>query len=113
LRDFHSDDVTITLNGWIMDRSIILSRKPEQLPRSPSETGMMPRIYETGPIPSIGEETSDPQEPPQPPTLPEFDDGGSITGILRINQSEGEDAAKHADDTPTENSIRPAKAARR
>lgn len=90
----------------------VLTNKPDKSPTSTSETGMIPRIYETGPIPSIGEESNGEHEPPQPPTLPELDDAGSITGVLRIKRSEGEDADKHADDAPTENSVRTVRLAR-
>jgi hypothetical protein len=62
----------------------VLTKKPEKTSTSTSETGMIPRIYETGPIPSIGEESNGEHEPPQPPTLPELDDASSITGVLHI-----------------------------
>ncbi|NDJ59559.1 MAG: hypothetical protein GYB67_00450 [Chloroflexi bacterium] len=53
-----------------------------------TETGMMPRI---------DDEPMSAHEPPQPDTLPEFDDLGA-TGVMPAF-AEGEDAAKHADDS--------------
>jgi hypothetical protein len=59
--------------------------------RQNSQTGIMPRVD----IESEGE-----HEPPEPATLPDFDDVGSITGKIRI-PTEGEDEAKNADDSAT------------
>jgi len=64
------------------------SDKPEPKRRTGTETGVIQRV-------EIGPEGS--HEPPQPPTLPEFDMGG-ITGSMPL-KSEGEDAAKQRDDT--------------
>jgi hypothetical protein len=53
---------------------------------------------ETGLIPRVDSEPEAAHEPPHPPTVPEFDDSGGITGVVRI-KAEGEDRAKHNDDT--------------
>lgn len=62
--------------------------KPEPKRRTGTETGLIHKV-------EMGGEGS--HEPPQPPTLPEFDFGG-ITGAMPI-KAEGEDAAKQRDDT--------------
>jgi hypothetical protein len=64
------------------------NNKPELKRRTGTETGLIQRV-------EIKPDT--PHEPPQPPSLPEFDIGG-ITGVMPI-KAEGEDAAKHQDDT--------------
>lgn len=55
-------------------------------------------ITATGIIPRVDLEPETPREPPVPPSLPELDDSGGITGIMPI-KAEGEDAAKQDDDT--------------
>ncbi len=62
--------------------------KPEPKRRTGTETGVIQRV-------EIKSDTA--HEPPQPPTLPEFDSGG-ITGVMPI-KAEGEDSAKQHDDT--------------
>ena len=62
--------------------------KPEPKRRTGTETGLVHKVE------MISEGS---HEPPQPPTLPEFDFGG-ITGAMPI-KAEGEDAAKQRDDT--------------
>lgn len=59
--------------------------------RQHSQTGMMPRV---------DVEPDGGHEPPEPTSLPDFDDIGSITGKIRI-ATEGEDEAKNADDSST------------
>lgn len=56
----------------------------------------------TGAMPRVDAEPQVQHEPPQPRTLPEFDDdeAGGITGRVPLT-SEGEDAAKQADDSTT------------
>lgn len=66
--------------------------KPELKRRTGTETGVIQRV-EIRP--------DAPHEPPQPPTLPEFDSGG-ITGMMPL-KAEGEDAAKQRDDTTSIN----------
>jgi len=63
--------------------------KPKKRPYHDGETGEMPRVDEDLPFAS---------EPPQPRSLPELDDTGSSTGVVSI-VTEGEDEAKHADDS--------------
>ncbi|MBI1279026.1 MAG: hypothetical protein GC179_12930 [Anaerolineaceae bacterium] len=62
--------------------------KPEPKRRTGTETGLIQRV-ENKPDAAY--------EPPQPPTIPEFDSGG-ITGVMPL-KAEGEDAAKQQDDT--------------
>jgi hypothetical protein len=62
--------------------------KPELKRRTGTETGLVHKV-------ELGTEGS--HEPPQPPTLPEFDIGG-ITGVMPL-KAEGMDAAKERDDT--------------
>ncbi len=64
------------------------NNKPEPKRRTGTETGLIHKV-------EIGPEGS--HEPPQPPSLPEFDTGG-ITGVMPL-KAEGEDAAKQRDDT--------------
>lgn len=53
-------------------------------------------------MPRIDVEPEIQHEPPQPPHLPELsDDPGAITGIVPRAAEEGEDEAKHADDSAT------------
>lgn len=52
----------------------------------------------TGLIPRVDAEPQSQREPPVPPSLPELDDSGGITGLMPI-KAEGEDGAKHDDDT--------------
>ncbi|MCA0457395.1 MAG: hypothetical protein LCI00_25725 [Chloroflexi bacterium] len=66
--------------------------KPELKRRTGTETGVIQRV-------EIRPEAA--HEPPQPPTLPEFDSGG-ITGMMPL-KAEGEDAAKQRDDTTSIN----------
>lgn len=63
-------------------------KKPEAKRRTGTETGLIQKV-ELGPDGS--------HEPPQPPSLPEFD-AGAITGVMPL-MTEGEDAAKQRDDT--------------
>lgn len=65
---------------------------PGKSRRAASETGAMPRV---------DVEPAIQHEPLEPPTLPEFDDNGGITGTLPRFAEEGEDEAKHADDSAT------------
>jgi hypothetical protein len=53
-------------------------------------------------MPRVDVESEGGHEPPEPATLPDFDDAGSITGKIRI-PTEGEDEAKNADDSATLN----------
>jgi hypothetical protein len=53
---------------------------------------------ETGALPRIDMEPEIQHEPPQPTSVPEIDDRGSITGIIPLI-SEGEDVAKQSDDS--------------
>ena len=62
--------------------------KTEPKRRTGTETGLIHKV-ELGPDGS--------HEPPQPPSLPEFD-SGAITGVMPV-LTEGEDAAKQRDDT--------------
>jgi hypothetical protein len=64
------------------------SDKPEPKRRTGTETGLVHKV-------ELGSQGS--HEPPQPPTLPEFDIGG-ITGVMPL-KAEGMDAAKERDDT--------------
>lgn len=66
--------------------------KPELKRRTGTETGVIHRV-------EVGPDVA--HEPPQPPTLPEFDIGG-ITGMMPL-KAEGEDAAKQRDDTTSIN----------
>ncbi len=69
-----------------------MTDKPRKPRYTGSETGMMPRV-------DVEPETA--HESP-PPTLPELDDDTSgITGTIPL-YTEGEDEAKHADDSATE-----------
>jgi hypothetical protein len=54
----------------------------------------------TGVQPRVDVEPNTHNEPPQPTSLPEFDDPGAITGIIPI-ATEGEDEAKNSDDSAT------------
>jgi hypothetical protein len=56
--------------------------------KSETKTGQMPRI-------DLG---SVPVEPPQPSSVPEAPDPGGTTGIVHVI-GEGEDLAKHKDDS--------------
>lgn len=73
-----------------------MTPNPGKPRRSGSETGVMPRV------------DAEPQvqyEPPQPRTLPEFDDDvGGITGRIPLT-TEGEDEAKQSDDSTTSASV--------
>jgi hypothetical protein len=70
-----------------------MSNKPTRPRHTGSETGMMRRVDGE---PEVA------HEPPQPPTLPELeDDTSGITGTIPL-YAEGEDEAKHADDSATE-----------
>jgi hypothetical protein len=51
-------------------------------------------------MPRVDVEPDGGHEPPEPTSLPDFDDIGSITGKIRI-ATEGEDEAKNADDSST------------
>lgn len=62
--------------------------KPEPKRRTGTETGLIHKV-------ELGQEGA--HEPPQPPTLPEFD-FGAITGVMPI-KAEGVDADKERDDT--------------
>lgn len=64
--------------------------------KSQTKTGQVPRI----------DLSSVPVEPPQPGTLPEAPDPGGTTGVIHV-VGEGEDLAKHKDDSA---SSRPADA---
>lgn len=66
--------------------------KPELKRRTGTETGVIQRVEAS---------SNSAHEPPQPPTLPEFDIGG-ITGMMPL-KAEGEDAAKQRDDTTSIN----------
>lgn len=64
--------------------------KPKKYQRHSSKTGIIPN-FDYNP-----EKT---YEPPQPPTLPEFDQDDGATGVI-ILRAEGDDAAKEAEDDP-------------
>ncbi|MCB9452558.1 MAG: hypothetical protein H6672_14065 [Anaerolineaceae bacterium] len=70
-------------------------------PKKPSYVGTR-----TGVMPRVDVEPDTRQETDQPatsPTLPEFDeDSGGITGVIPLRRNEGEDEAKHADDSATD-----------
>ncbi|MEZ4668099.1 MAG: hypothetical protein R3E39_09295 [Anaerolineae bacterium] len=56
------------------------------------------RTAETGIVPRVDAEPQTTREPRVPPHPPELDDSGGITGVMPI-RAEGEDSAKHDDDT--------------
>jgi hypothetical protein len=60
--------------------------------KSQTKTGQVPRI-------DLG---SVPVEPPQPSSIPEAPDPGGTTGIVNVI-GEGEDRAKHQDDSASTN----------
>jgi hypothetical protein len=57
----------------------------------------------TGQVPRI-DLSSLPGDPPQPPTIPEVPDPGSTTGIMHV-MGEGEDLAKHQDDSASSGQV--------
>jgi hypothetical protein len=73
-----------------------MSDKPKKPSHIGSQTGVMPRV-------DVEPDTRQESDPPLPPTLPEFDDdSGGITGVIPLRVNEGEDEAKHADDSATD-----------
>lgn len=68
--------------------------KPEKTASPSTKSGVLPRVDQQE-IRALYEGKK------QPPTLPEMEDIGSITGTLIIPINEGEDKAKQADDPAT------------
>jgi hypothetical protein len=65
---------------------------PKNNNKSETKTGQVPRI----------DLSSLPVEPPQPASMPEAPDPGGTTGIVNV-VGEGEDLAKHKDDSAASN----------
>ncbi|MCB9457858.1 MAG: hypothetical protein H6671_17885 [Anaerolineaceae bacterium] len=73
-----------------------MSDKPKKPTHAGSQTGVMPRV-------DVEPDTRQESDQSAPPYLPEFDeDSGGITGVIPLRHSEGEDEAKHADDSATD-----------
>jgi hypothetical protein len=75
---------------------IVMNAPKKRLPPD-SETGEVPRVDQDS---SAAAQPKVELEPPQPRSLPEFEDVGSSTGVVSII-TEGQDGAKDADDSAT------------